>query len=75
MITQRTEFGRIVFANYSDTEICMCEYLADELMKDLDVEIADNLEWDSRGEFDPKINVPYDYQIEFDFRDPPEFSR
>lgn len=61
-------FWKIVSFNYSETEIGMFTWWSDELMKDLDNENASNLEWDSTGEFEKKIHIP------FDFEDPPECS-
>lgn len=66
-------FWKIIGYNYSDEEIGMFTWWSDELMKDLDIEIASNLKWDSTGEFDPKISVPYDFEKEWDFPEPPEF--
>jgi hypothetical protein len=65
------EFDKIILHNYSPERICLMENAADRMFEDLDWESADNLEWDSTGEFEEKIDNPYDW----DFPEPPEFLR
>ena len=70
------EFDKIVCFNYSDEEICFMEDVADKAFKDLDWEIASNLNWNSAEQMSVEdvYNEIYDQDDdEWDFPDPPEF--
>ncbi|MFI5405101.1 MAG: hypothetical protein ACHQ1D_01170 [Nitrososphaerales archaeon] len=67
------EFDKIILRSYSPERICLMENAAEKMFEDLDWEIAENLEWDSTGEFDERIDLPYDQEEDWDFPDPPEF--
>lgn len=54
------EFDKITLANYSLERICLMNEAADRMFHELDEEVAENLEWDSTGEFDEKIG-PYNW--------------
>ncbi len=74
------EFDKIVLENYSLEKICLMNEAADRMFYELDVEIAENLEWDSTSEFgksvedvyDELYQNPYDQEMDWDFPEPPE---
>ena len=66
------EFQKIILRNYSPERICLMESWTDEMFKDLDHEQSSSLEWDNENH---SVKVPYDWEREWDFPEPPEIAR
>jgi len=65
------EFNNILLRNYSIEQLCLLENAADRMFVKLDDAQAD-LEWAERNS---DSNVPYDFESDWDFPDPPDCSR
>jgi len=67
------EFNKILERNYSSEQLNSANIWADELLANLDTVQANALEWNETNS--TEVQIPYDYEMYWDFPEPPEICR